>query len=154
MTLIERINTLKLPARLAILGAVIAAMLVVAIPIALATSGWLGVAAAVVAAVVCKVSGGLALVVAYVARTPDRLLWGVLGAMVVRLMIPLGVAFIVEFHVEALANAGFVYYLVPFYLLTLAAETPLALPAAGEPSDGPAERERDDTASQDPTPTD
>ena len=50
-----------------------------------------------------------------------------LVGMLVRMGIPLGAALLVVFRGGPLADAGFLYYLVVFYLVTLTVETFLAL---------------------------
>ncbi|MFW6124579.1 MAG: hypothetical protein ACOC46_00410 [Pirellulales bacterium] len=117
-------------ARLGILAAVVVSAAAAGGVIGLMTAGWTGLAAALTAAGVCLAAGAVALVIAHACRAPNRLLFGVLLGMGVRTIAPLAVAFFVEYQCEGLANAGFLYYLVFFYLLTLAVETALALPEA------------------------
>ena len=52
----------------------------------------------------------------------------VLVATAVRLAIPLGTAVVVVFRGGPLSNAGFLIYLIVFYLVTLAVETAFTLP--------------------------
>ena len=61
-------------------------------------------------------------------RGPQQVLALVLVGMMVRMGIPLAAALTVCFCGGPLANAGFLYYLVVFYPVTLTAETFLSLP--------------------------
>jgi hypothetical protein len=60
-----------------------------------------------------------------------RVIAGVLGAMAIRMGIPLVVCLLLAMRGGAHAMAGFVYYLLAFYLATLAVETWYSLPATG-----------------------
>ena len=65
----------------------------------------------------------------------------VLVGMMIRMGIPLAAALTVYFRGGPLADAGFLYYLVVFYPVTLTAETLLFLPepALNEKNVSPAE---------------
>jgi hypothetical protein len=55
---------------------------------------------------------------------------GILGAMAIRMGIPLIVCLVLAIRGGASSLAGFVYYLLVFYLTTLAVETWYSLPSA------------------------
>jgi len=134
MDLQHQLREMGFPARLRVLTAVVALVGVVAIPVGLATAGPMGAAAALAAGGICLFSGVVALLVAELCRVPELFLWGVLGGMGVRMALPLAAAALVHYRAEGLANAGFMYYLVPFYLIVLVTETVLTLPTNTAPS--------------------
>lgn len=90
--------------------------------------GVLGLAAAGLAAVVCWAGASLTMIVASSLRGPQGALYGVVLGMLYRLGLSLGIAILVSRQFAELEKAGFVYYLLAFYPLTLAAETLLVLP--------------------------
>jgi hypothetical protein len=98
---------------------------VVAAPAAYLLSGQIGILAAGMAAVCCGFGALGALLVAHWFRGPDRLLPRVLGGMTLRMSVPLACVLGVELGRGPLADAGFVYYVLVFYLVTLAVETGL-----------------------------
>jgi len=99
-----------------------------ALAIGYAVSGTQGVATAAVAVGVCFASGLIALVVTHLFTQAGQFLWGVLAGAGIRSVLPLVALALVHLLVPLLENAGFVYYLVFFYLLVLGVETKLSLP--------------------------
>jgi hypothetical protein len=97
----------------------------VAAPAAYLLSGQIGLLAAGTAAVCCYLGAIGALLLAHWFRGPDGLLPRVLGGMFVRMSVPLACALGVQLGHGPLADAGFVYYVLVFYLVTLAVETGL-----------------------------
>ncbi len=75
---------------------------------------------------ICLVCGLLALVVAEQFRKPEHVLQQVLITMGLRMGIPLGLCMVVYIQRGPLAEAGMVYYLLVFYLVTLLVETMMA----------------------------
>jgi len=146
MDLQEWLRSLDFPARFRVLTAVVALAGTMVIPVGLAAAGPMGAAAALAAGGICLFSGLVALLLAELCRSPELFLWGVLGGMAIRMVLPLGAAALVYYRVEGLANAGFVYYLIPFYLIVLATETVLTLPTDTAPA---RQAERTDEASGD-----
>ncbi len=92
-------------------------------PVSYLWSGPIGLGAAALASGCCCVGAMGALCVAPWFRGPHRLLASVLVGMSVRMGVALTAALIVQLGGGPLADAGFVYYLLVFYLVTLAVET-------------------------------
>jgi hypothetical protein len=90
-------------------------------------AGWSGVAAAGVAAGVCWVGGFLALVAAGLFRSSRNALNGVLVGMACRTGFPLVAGVMLHSSGGALAAAGVFGMILGYYLVTLAAETLLAI---------------------------
>jgi hypothetical protein len=99
------------------------ACLAVGGPVAYWLSGKSGLAAAALASGCCCVGALGALGVALWLRGPRYLLASVLVGMGVRMGVALGAALIVQLGGGPLVDVGFVYYLLMFYLVTLAVET-------------------------------
>ena len=72
----------------------------------------------------------MALVLSEPLRRPQYVLTLVHVGMMIRMGIPLAAALAVYFVGGPLADAGFLYYLVVFYPVTLTVETFLSLPEA------------------------
>lgn len=90
-------------------------------------NGMAGLLAVLVAGSACLVCGVLALIAHEFLQKPQLVMYQVLATMALRMGIPLGLCLI--FHVQrgSLAEAGIVYYLLAFYLVTLVVETLLAV---------------------------
>jgi len=88
----------------------------------------MGIWAGAAAGGVCLLAAWIALIVGESLRRPQYALAGVLLAMLIRMGIPLAAALLVFLRGGPLADAGFLYYLVLFYPVTLTAETFLLLP--------------------------
>ena len=86
-----------------------------------------GLAAAALASGCCCVGALGAIGVAFWLRGPRHLLALVLVGMGVRMGVALAAALIVQLGGGPLVDAGFVYYLLMFYLVTLAVETTAAV---------------------------
>jgi len=97
----------------------------VILPSAHAWQAGSGVLSAAVAGVTCLVAGLMALLLGACCRGPNQILAQVLLAMMARMGVPLLVCVIVYVQRGRLAEAGFVYYLLAFYLVTLIVETVL-----------------------------
>lgn len=93
-----------------------------------------GFIAAGVAAGLCMASAILSLWVHHVFRDPKSASTGILLGMAVNLGIPFGFGIAIHLHGGLLSQAGFLYYLLFFYLLTLAFKTFLALPSQRQTS--------------------
>jgi len=121
----------NLPAREALLAISVVLLYGLAAPLAY----WLGGAASLLAATgagaVCLLASALALALSTLLRRPALAFYGLLAAMAVRTGIPLLCALVIRLHGTPLAENGFIYYLVVFYLVTLGIETSLSLPRAG-----------------------
>lgn len=97
-------------------------------PVAHGLDGVLAVVAAALAAAVCTVSAAAALVISSQLSGTMHGMAGVLLPMAARTGAPLIVAALVRLKGPGLVEAGFVYYLIGFYLLALAVEMPISLP--------------------------
>jgi hypothetical protein len=97
----------------------------VAGPVAFLLSGRVGLLAACLAALSCYLGALGALLLANWFRGPKNLLPRVLAGMSLRMTIPMAAVLGVQLSRSPLAEAGFVYYVLMFYLVTLAVETGL-----------------------------
>ncbi len=77
---------------------------------------------------VCLVAAWTALVLSEPFRKPQRMLALLHAGMIIRMGVPLTVALIVFFRGGPLADAGFLYYLIVFYVVALTVETFLSWP--------------------------
>ena len=111
--------------RLSILLAASLAAAVAAAPLAAYLRGGEGLVAAFVAMAVCLVAGGLATMVTTLPWPREFLLYRVVLGMFLRMSLPLFVMIPVYIHGGLLVEGGLVYYLLFFYLVTLAVETTL-----------------------------
>ena len=92
-------------------------------PLAYALGGGTGLLASAIAAVVCLLAGAGALVVGNLFPGPQSVAIGALAGMLVRMAAPLLFVVIVYSQGGPLVEAGLVFYLLAYYLITLAAET-------------------------------
>ena len=112
-----------------LLGGIVVAAEAVVLPLRWLISGdWIGFFAAAVAGGVCLLAGWAALVLSEPLRRPREVLALVFVGMMVRMGIPLSAALAAFFFGGPLADAGFLYYLVVFYPVTLAGEAFLSSP--------------------------
>lgn len=115
--------------RVAVVGIVVIAAAAIILSAGWAISGnRMGIWAGSAAGGVCLLAAWIALIVGESLRRPQYALAGVLLAMLIRMGIPLAAALLVFLRGGPLADAGFLYYLVLFYPVTLTAETFLLLP--------------------------
>jgi len=119
----------------ALLGIVAAALLVVGL-VAWLQGGQESLLAAALSAAICGLCAAAALACAALFRSPELALLQVAVGMIVRMGVPLALVMFVHHTGGRLAEAGMVYYLLTFYLVTLLAEVPLSLSfPAGEPAE-------------------
>jgi hypothetical protein len=95
--------------------------------------GWAAVWSVVSAGLLCGLTGLVAFWTAHRCQAQGEAISGVLAAMGIRMGIPLAICLIVALRGSADSFAGFVYYLLVFYLATLAVETWYSLPAGAVP---------------------
>lgn len=112
---------------LALLTVVIVVVFPVFAGVGHSRAGWFGVAAAGVAAGVCWTSGLLALIAAGRFRSSGNAVNGILVGMACRTGIPLVAGVMLHSSGGALAAAGVFGMILGYYLVTLAAETLLAI---------------------------
>ncbi len=115
--------------RAAFLGAVMLIAAGIILPLGWAVSGnRTGLLAGAAASGVCLLAAWTALCLGEPLRKPQHLVALVVAGTLVRMGIPLVAALAVFFRRGPLADAGFLYYLILFYPVTLTAETFLSLP--------------------------
>lgn len=133
-------NIVRLRCRLSICLLVLIATLVAAYGcaafIGYRCSGRLGVVAASLAAGACGVSAVLAMLMSHLIAGVNVGATAMLLPMMIRITPPLLVAIAIRLRGPGLVEAGFVYYLIGFYLLALGIELPMSLPpVAPRPAD-------------------
>ncbi len=122
--------------RTAVLVGLLSATALLVGPLAFLYDQWNGLFSAGVALAVCLGSGLASLWTAHLLRAPDQVLYQVLLGMFPRMGFPLIACMIVILQRGMLAEAGFVYYIMAFYFVTLAAETVLmAIRLSPEPNE-------------------
>jgi hypothetical protein len=115
--------------RAAFLGVAVLMAAAVVLPLGWAIShNSMGVFAGAAAGGVCLLAAWLALALSEPLRKPPQMLALVLVGMTIRMGFPLAAALTVYFLGGPLADAGFLYYLVGFYPVTLTVETFLSVP--------------------------
>lgn len=108
------------------LGAMAVAWVVVA-AIAQAVGGPAGFGAASLAAGICLASGIAAFGLSGLVRGPSLALAAVVLGMLVRMGVPLGLGGILHWQSAALAEAGLLWYVAAFYVVTLVVDTSLSV---------------------------
>lgn len=116
---------LGLPGQCALLAAVTLAVYLVAAPIGYSLKGADGCLAAAVAAGLTLFGTETALVATRRARGPSAALRGMLVGMMLRLGVPLFGSLAIKIRGGAALEGGALYYLIVFYLVTLAIEIAL-----------------------------
>lgn len=130
---LRRLPRTSLLFRMVLLTAVVLMAGAVILPLGWAISGTrAGLFAGAAAGAVCLLAAWTVLGLSEPLRRPKYVLTLLIVAMPIRMGIPLAAAVAVHFSGGPLANAGFLYYLVVFYPVTLTVETFLSLP---EPHD-------------------
>jgi hypothetical protein len=107
---------------------------------ALDRDGASGLQAAAIAANVCWLSSCVALVLAGTTQNTPLAVHGVLGGMLVRMFVPGFIGLVVQTQQGPLARAGFLRYILVFFLASLVVETCLLLRmlSAGKAASAPA----------------
>ena len=123
VTLLARPGFAGTAARASLLGGLLLLLFVLVASVGFALSGSSGVLAAMFAALVCLVSGLLAMVAAEIARQFHQRLASVLLAMGIRTSLPMAVLVAVYLRGGAIVDTGMAFYLLVFYLAVLAIET-------------------------------
>lgn len=114
-------------ARCGLLFAAAFAAWLLSLPIAMALAGTAGTIASASAALVCVAAGFVALVVHALPLGDGMSAPQALLGMLARMMPPLMAALAVRFDGATLAEAGFLFWLIAFYLICLSVEVPLVL---------------------------
>ncbi len=105
---------------------IVAAALVLISPLAWLAYGPAGVFAATVAAALCSATSLTSLAFAH-SQAEGQVLVRVLVGMALRMSVPLLVCVVIALRFDIRSFAGFVYFLLVFYLVTLATETWMSL---------------------------
>jgi len=129
MAMWARLAGLRLLGQVFVLAAMVALGWLLLCPLSYGLSGVDGLVASAVAALVCLAGGELGLLVAAAFRGPMAAMNGAVLGMLVRMVVPLFGGVAIHLMVPRLADAGFVFYLVAFYMVDLAAEIMLLLAA-------------------------
>jgi hypothetical protein len=106
-----------------------ALLFIVAAPFAWISGAAWGLAAAAVAVGLCLAGGLLSLLTVHALRDPSRALTGLLLGTAANICVPLVFGVMIHLGGGPLSQSGFIYYLIFFYLATLAAKTMLTLPS-------------------------
>jgi hypothetical protein len=118
---------------MAILAATVVAVAIPACWVMGVRHGAIGVSAAAIAAGVCWVGAGGALLLTALLRDSRHAVSALLGGMVLRLALPLVTGLVLSSRGGELARAGVFGLIVLFYLLTLVVETLLSLQFVKKP---------------------
>src|SRR5687767_8143703 len=114
-----------------VLGIAIAALSILLAPIGFWSYAWRGVLSVFAAGGLCATTGIAAFWVNRHFIVSGRVIVGVLGAMAIRMGVPLVVCLFLTLRGDADWMAGFAYWLLPHYVVALAVETWFSLPVAG-----------------------
>ena len=126
---LRRLPQKNLLFRIVFLGAVTLVATAIILPLGfLISCNRVGVLAGATAGGICLLAAWVALTLSEPLRRPQSVLTLVHVGMMARMGIPLAAALIVYFRGGPLADAGFLYYLIVFYPVTLTAETFLSWP--------------------------
>jgi hypothetical protein len=129
-SLASRAGRLGLFAQAGLVSAALALIWFLAAAVAYAISGPPAVIASAVALLLCWLGGLLALALGGLFHGPTAAMQRMLVGMLARSVLPLLLGVVLHFKVPALAEAGMVFYLLIFYLATMAIETALLLAQA------------------------
>ena len=120
-----------------LLALVVAGLYTVVAPAAWRMAASRGMVAAGLAAAACLGGALIALVAGHVFRSPPYALAGVLLGMAARMGVPLMLVLVCWRRDALLVQAGLLYYLLIFYMVTLGVETLLSLPVSNpQPAQG------------------
>jgi hypothetical protein len=123
----DRLEHLGPVGRSACFALVLAAALAIVFPIAIWMFGAIGLWAALLAAAVVLLASAAGTALGELANGPSEALVKMLIGMAVRMALPLAACILVQLKGGPLAAAGFVYFVLGFYLVALPVETLLAV---------------------------
>ncbi|MGA2034335.1 MAG: hypothetical protein ABSG68_18980 [Thermoguttaceae bacterium] len=124
---LAKLQRQSLYARIVVLGLVLLVAGLAVAPVAGALHGSAAIWACALAAAVCYLGGASALAASHVLKGPQRVLYGMLLAVVLRTGLPLALAVACQICCPPLGNGGIMYYLLVFYPLGLITEIWLSL---------------------------
>ncbi len=113
--------------RCCVLTVALIGSLAVALPIGFSLQGAGGCIAAIVAAVVVLFSSLIGLLIGDWLRHGGQPMASLLVSMALRMLLPLGACVLVQLNAGLLSDAGFVYFVLAFYLIALPLDTLLAV---------------------------
>jgi hypothetical protein len=123
----DRLAELGPMRRIGLLALAMTAALAVALPVAICFFGGTGITSVIIAALVVFASSAIASGVGDLFCQGGQIIPGVLVAMLFRMAFPLVACATAYFSGSRLANAGFVYFVLAFYLIVLPLETWLSV---------------------------
>ncbi|MBI3836304.1 MAG: hypothetical protein HY288_00025 [Planctomycetia bacterium] len=123
----NRLALLGLAGQAAVVSGIVAIVWLLAAPVAYEISGVRGLVTAACGATVCLIGAQLALFITSLFRGSSAAMYALVLAMLARTIIPLLLGVVLHRQVPALAQAGIIFYLLVFYMATLATETVLML---------------------------
>ena len=118
-TRLARLSHLGLPARLLLFAVPLFLLALVLTSVGWALSGWIGVAAVAIAFVSCLVGSLAAVSLSFFLQGSHSPLQELLVGMLFRMGVPMGAALVVVMRSPTLDEAGFVFYLLPFFLVAV-----------------------------------
>jgi hypothetical protein len=122
-----------LPAQSAVVGGALLLVWLLLAPLAVSLDGSLGLVAAAIAAGACWMGAQFSLLIATLVRGTDHLLHRIVLGMTARSMFPLVLGAGLHIRNPQLAAAGLIFYVLVFYMVSLAAETALLLAQVPQP---------------------
>jgi hypothetical protein len=123
----NKLAGLSLPAQAGLTSALVSGLWIVIAPVAYQISGSIGPVAAALGAGACLFGALLGLAIGAVFPGAAGVLHRMLFAMLARTVVPLMAGVALHFKSSELAAAGMIYYLLIFYMATLAIETTMLL---------------------------
>ena len=120
---IARLQAFGVGGQLALLVLPVIFVLVAVLPLAILLDGRHGATAAVSAAIVCLVPSAIVLLFAARLHGPHKCLLALTVGMTTRLGLALTACVVFHARGGALAETGFAFYVVAFYMVALAADT-------------------------------
>jgi len=139
------LGKLSFVARQLLLVATMAVVALVIVPWAYLQAGWSGLVTALVAGGVCCVCSCVCLGLFEILRKRQQVLEAMLAGMILRMGLPLGLCLLARAAGQGvwkdtlfgeMSRAGLIYYVLSFYLATLAAETLLVVAVTQNPEAG------------------
>ncbi len=129
----HKLAGLGLVAQSAVIGCALLVVWLLLAPLAIGVSGTFGLQAALLAALCCWLGAQFSLLIAALIRGGASLLQRILLGLVARAMFPLVVGTALHIRNPELATAGLIFYVLVFYMVTLAVDTALLIAQVPQP---------------------
>jgi hypothetical protein len=123
----QRIANLQIMGRIGLFSLLLAAACLLVLPVAISLHGTDGFVAACAGIIVVWFASSLGMAVGELFHGPNAALSKLLLGMVIRMAIPLAACLLALLTDSRLAEAGFVFYVLVFYLAALPVDTILAV---------------------------